>query len=209
MKRTCPIVVLVCGMFVSVFASAQDQAAATATAEADEAIHEQLRAVKQSLIEALKKGDVDGQLAHVDKNVVATWQNNRVVRGTDGLREFLKEMDAQNKKVFQGYKVVPEADELTILHGGDTGIVFGKSVPKYHFLGMDFELENRWTATLVKEDGAWKIAAYHVSANIVDNPVLGMAKQSAYWTGGVCLVIGVVVGGLGSAFLRRRGRLQA
>ena len=69
-----------------------------------------------------------------------------------------------------------------------------------------FELENRWTATLVKEDGAWKIAAYHVSGNIADNPLLSIAKQSVYWVGGLCLAIGVVVGSLGTVFLRRRGQ---
>src|SRR5688572_12371304 len=161
-----------------------DQAPAEDNKPEDEnVIHDELRELRVALTEAVKKGDIEGQLAHVHKNIVATWQNNRVVRGADGLQAFLKEMDAENKKVFRGYKVEPEADEITILHGGDTGIVFGKSVPQYHYLGMDFELENRWTATLVKERGKWKIAAYHVSGNIVDNPVLSVAKRSAYWAG--------------------------
>jgi ketosteroid isomerase-like protein len=228
MKRNCTIALLLCGMLVLGLATAQEKAekaAAPETGEKEEAaravavdgaavgedaaVHDELRALRKTLTEAVKSGDIDSQLAHVHKNVVATWQNNRVVRGTDGLRDFLKEMDAQNKKVFQGYKVEPEADDLTILHGGDAGIVFGRSVPKYHYLGMDFELENRWTATLVKEDGAWKIAAYHVSANVVDNPVLNAAKSAAYWAGGVCLVVGVVLGLIVSAAMRKRAQPRA
>jgi ketosteroid isomerase-like protein len=185
--------------------SNQTEGDRTEQAKGEAEIHDQLRAVRVSLTEALKKGDVEGQLAYVHPNVVTTWQNNRVVRGHDGLRTFLQEINAENQKVFRGYKVEPEADELTILYcGGDMGIVFGKSVPQYHYLGMDFELENRWTATLVKENGAWKIAAYHVSANVADNPLLNVAKKSAYWSGGICLVAGLVLGSIGTAFLRRR-----
>ena len=59
-------------------------------------------------------------------------------------------------------------------------IAVGKSVPHSKYLGMEFDLENRWTATLVKDDGQWKIAAYHVSSNIADNPILTLAKKSTY-----------------------------
>lgn len=203
MTQTIANWVLLCGMLVPFLAMAQEEDPTETRTGNDEAIHDELRALRVALVEALKKGDVDGQLSHVHNNVVATWQNNRVVRGHDGLRNFITEMNAANQSVFRGYKVEPEADELTILYGGDTGIVFGKSVPQYHYLGMDFELENRWTATLVKQDGSWKIAAYHVSGNLVDNPVLNAAKQAVYWTGGVCLVVGLVVGSVGSALLRR------
>ena len=208
MKRTCTLAIVLCGAILSASASAQDSPAATGAAETDEAIHTELRAIRTALTEALKKGDIDGQLAHIHKNVVSTWQNGRVVRGHEGLRDFLKEMNAENEEVFRGYKVEPQPDELTILYGGDTGIVFGRSVPQYHYLGIDLELENRWTATLVKENGDWKIAAYHVSASVVDNPLLSIAKRSAYWSGGICLAIGVILGIIGNTFLRRRRQRQ-
>jgi ketosteroid isomerase-like protein len=188
------------------FASA---AAAQEKTSGDDAVHDELRALRQSLTEALTKQDVEGQLAHVHPNAVATWQNNRVVRGTDGLKKFLAEMNAGNEKVFQGYTVPPEADELTILYGGDTGIAFGKSVPHYKYLGMEFDLENRWTATLVKDDGKWKIAAYHVSGNIVDNPVLSIAKRSAMLLGGAGLAAGIVIGAIVTAILKKPRAPQA
>ncbi|MEX2287413.1 MAG: nuclear transport factor 2 family protein [Planctomycetaceae bacterium] len=198
MIRTGTSLVLVCACLFSTAAWAQDKSTG------DEAVHDELRAMRKSLTEALTKGDIEGQLAHVHPNVVATWQNNRVVRGEDGLRKFLAEINAGNQKVFQGYTVPPEADELTILYGGDTGIAFGKSVPHYKYLGMEFDLENRWTATLVKDDGRWKIAAYHVSGNIADNPLLTVAKKSATWVGGVCLVVGIVVGSIVTMILKRK-----
>lgn len=203
------IPMLLCGMFMSGWATAQDPSTATDAVEPDEAIHHELRAIRESLTDALKRGDVDGQLAHVHPDVVATWQNNRVVRGRDGLRDFLKEMNSENKKVFQGYTVEPKPDEMTILYGGDTGIVFGKSVPHYKYLGMEFDLENRWTATMIKVDGKWKIAAYHVSASILDNPVLSAAKASIYQAGGIGLLIGLVLGRFSGTFLKKKRKPDA
>lgn len=198
MIRSITSSMLVCGMLCASPALAQEDA------PGDEAVHAELRAIREALTEAITAGDVDGQLKYVHPNVVATWQNHRVVRGVDGLRTFMQEMNAKNEEVFQGYAVPPEADELTILYGGDTGVVFGKSVPRYHYLNMDIELENRWTATLVKEDDGWKIAAYHVSGNLVDNPLLHAAAKSTTWIGGVCLVVGLIVGGLLAGMLKKK-----
>ena len=98
--------------------------------------------------------------------------------------------------MFQGYKEgeLPNPTDLTILYGDDTGISYGTSVGKYNVLGQNIELKNHWTATLVKEDGAWKVASYHVSGNILDNPLLNMAKGYLYWAGGVALVVGLLLG---------------
>ena len=113
----------------------------------------------------------------------------------------MDENNAGNQKVFQGYTVKPTSDDIAILHGGDTAIAFGKSVPHYKLVGLEFDLENRWTATLVKDDGKWKIAAYHVSGNILDNPVLTAAKKSVYWAAGISLVIGLLVGAIGAKLM--------
>jgi hypothetical protein len=72
---------------------------------------------------------------------------------------------------------------------------------------MEFDLENRWTATLVRENDGWRLAAYHVSGNVLDNAVLEIAKRSVYWVGGIAFAVGLVVG-LGVAVVlgrRRRG----
>jgi hypothetical protein len=58
----------------------------------------------------------------------------------------------------------------------------------------------------VKDDEGWKIAAYHVSANVLDNPVLDIARRSATWAGGIGGLVGVVVGCVGCALLRRTKR---
>jgi ketosteroid isomerase-like protein len=153
--------------------------------------HVELRALRAEVIDAITKGDIDAVVNHVHPNVVVTWQNNEVCRGHKGLREFFERM---GKNTFKGYKLPPTPDELTILFGGDTGVSFGQTVAQYKLLGKEYELKSRWTATVVKENGRWLLASYHISTNVLDNPLLNTAKHALYLAGGVALFVGLGAG---------------
>jgi ketosteroid isomerase-like protein len=142
-------------------------------------------------VDAIAGGDIDRQLQFVHTNVVVTWQNNVVARGHQGLRDFYAKI---GKDAFKGYKVPPTPDELTIIYGGDTGISFGESVGAYNLFGRPFEFKNRWTATLVKENGRWQLAGYHVSLDALNNPLINAAKKSLFVAGGLAGAIGLVLG---------------
>lgn len=160
-------------------------------AAVEDPAHNELRALRSEVIEAITKGDIDAVVAHVHPNVVVTWQNAEVCRGVAGLRDFFNRM---GKTTFKGYKVPPTPDDLTILYGGDTGVSFGKVVGEYTLLGKQLEFNSRWTATLVKENGKWLLASYHVSLNALDNPLINGAKQSLVWIGVGAGVAGILVG---------------
>ncbi len=165
--------------------------AAWQNVSAEDSAHNELRALRTKVIDAITKGDFESMVVHLHTNVVVTWQNSEVCRGHQGLREFYKRM---GQDAFKGYKVPPTPDELTILHGDDTGISFGHVVGHYKLLGRDYEFKSRWTATLVKENERWLLAGYHVSLNALDNPLFNAAKRAVYWAGGVAAVVGLVVG---------------
>lgn len=167
--------------------------AQTSTPAAEAPAHNELRALRAQVIEAITQGDFEGVARHVHPNVVVTWQNAEVCRGIDGLRAFFERM---GKDAFQGYKVPPTPDELTILHGDDTGVSFGHVVATYRLLGREFEFTSRWTATLVRENGQWLLASYHVSLNGLDNPILGAAKRGLLWAAGIAALGGLVIGRL-------------
>ena len=183
MKRQ-TVLLLVCGWLVC-------GAAGQKAGAAEDPAHNELRALRTEVIDAISKGDIDRVMGRVHTNVVITWQNNEVCRGHQGLREFFNRM---GRDTFKGYTVPPTPDELTILYGGDTGVSFGETVAQYKLLGKDFELKSRWTATLVKEDGRWLLAGYHVSMNVLDNPLLNAAKGGLYWAAGGALAAGLILG---------------
>lgn len=186
MKRTLHVLLLLGLTFFSVRLMAQP---------AEDPAHNELRALAKEVIQGITKGDIDAVLAHVHPNIVVTWQNSEVCRGAPALKEFFNRMA---KDTFKGYKVPPTPDELTILYGGDTGVSFGKVVGQYTLFGKEFEFHSRWTATLVKENGRWLLASYHVSLNALDNPLINSAKKSLIWaavgTGVAGLLVGLLIG---------------
>lgn len=171
------------------------------TQAAEDPAHEELRTLRTQLLDAVVKGDIDRVTQHVHPNVVVTWQNSEVCRGRQGLKDFFIE---QGKDSFKGYKLPPTPDELTIFHGGNTGVSFGQTIAEYKLLGKSYELKSRWTATLVKENGVWLLAAYHLSMNVLDNPILGAAKNALYVGIGAALVGGILLG----RFLTRKSNRQ-
>ena len=158
---------------------------------AEDPAHNELRALRTEVIEAITSGDFDRVIRNVHTNVVVTWQNNDVCRGHQGLRDFFGRM---GKDTFKAYKVPPTPDELTIFYGNNTGISFGHTIAQYKLLGKELELKSRWTATLVKENGRWLLAGYHVSMNVLDNPLINAAKGGLYLAAGAALVGGLVLG---------------
>lgn len=174
--------------------------AAPVFAQAEDPAHGELRAMRTALLDAITKQDIDKVLPLLHPNVVVTWQNGEVNRGHAGVRAFFERMGRQS---FGGYKVPPEPDELTILHGGTTGISFGRSVGQFNLLGSSWEFENRWTATLVKQNGQWLVASYHVSWNALDNPLLNTATRSLAMAAGGALLVGLALGMLLARRFRR------
>jgi uncharacterized protein (TIGR02246 family) len=165
---------------------------------AEDPAHAELRALRTEIVDAITRGDIDTVLKHVHPDVVITWQDNQVCRGKDGLKEFFEK---SAKTTFKGYKVPPTPDGLCILHDGDTGISTGETVAAYTLLGKEHEMRSRWTATLVKQDGQWLLAGYHISMNVLDNPLLNTAKNSLYVAAGVALLLGL---GIGKIIFRRK-----
>lgn len=169
--------------------------AAFGLAAPEDPAHNELRTLRTQVIEAITKGDIDAVLSHVHPQVVVTWQNAEVCRGGAELKAFFERM---GKATFKGYKVPPTPDDLTVLYGGDTGVSFGYVIGQYHLLGKELEFKSRWTATLVKENGKWLLASYHVSLDALDNPLLNAAEKSLIWvavgTGVFGLLAGLLIG---------------
>jgi ketosteroid isomerase-like protein len=167
--------------------------------------HAELRSVRDSMIEAINKNDVDKLLSHLHKEVVVTWMDGEVSRHPDGVKSYYDKMMKGDKRIVESVQTKPDVDELSILYGGTTAVAFGHSDDDFKLKrGLDFKVHTRWTATLVKEDGKWLIAAFHASTSLFDNPLLNAAKQLAYWVGGIAGLGGLLLGVLLMRWLRKR-----
>ena len=181
----------------------------TAPPQSIEKAHEDLRVLRDALIRATNESNIDALLGHLHPNVVVTWQNAEVSRGREGVREYLTRMTSGPDRIVARFQTNATVDELTVLYGGDMGIAFGNSNDRFELVdGKHFDLNGRWSATLVREDGRWLVANFHASTNLFDNPVLNLATRYAVWAGVGGLVVGALLTLAVAAVLRRRQRSQ-
>ena len=166
--------------------------------------HAELRALRDGLLDAVNKKDVDALLRLLHPDVVVTWQNAEVSRKPAGVRAYLARMLEGPDRIVDDFSTSVAVDELTILHGGDTGISFGTSRDRFKLRsGRSFDLDSRWSATVVRHEGRWVVASFHASVNLFDNPLLATAQRMAIGAAAGALILGVAIG---YVVARRRAR---
>jgi len=173
--------------------------------------HNELRAVRDGLVDAFQKRDIDRMLTFLAPNVVVVVQNGEIIHGHKEVREFHKRMSEGNDPTVKNMTTKLEVHELSTLYGNDTATAFGSMNDHFQLRnGLEFDLLSHWTATLVKLDGKWQVAVFHVSTNMFDNGVGNqMIRWAAIKSGGVTLGIGIVVGLVASVLWRRTRKPQA
>ncbi len=167
--------------------------------EKDKATHDALRAMKDQCVEALNKGDFEAVMALCDEEIVFTPMDSRLSHGKSEVKAYLdSKLQGENKAV-EGFSTEITVDRLTTLYGDTFGVATGTSVSHYKLIGgKNLDVENRWTATVVKKGDQWLLASFQSGADLFENPLLAAAKKSAAVLGiaaGLAgLLLGVVLG---------------
>lgn len=186
-------------------ATAPATVAPVAAVPDDEAVHNALRELKATMSKALNERDLDTLVANVDPNVVFTTMNGDVCRGPEEIRAYFDKMMNGPGRVVKNVTVSFEADALTTLHGGDTGIAYGSSKDHYELMdGQTFDVKGRWSCTMVRSGDRWLIASFHYSANLFDNPILAKVKSLISRIGVAAAIGGLLVGFLLGRMTARR-----
>ena len=161
-----------------------------------DATHNALRALRDGLLDAINKNDIERQLSFLHTNVVVTWHNAEVSRGREGVRAYYDRLTKGPEKMVEAFSAEVKVDELTALHGENTGIAWGSSVEHFKLTnGRAFDLAGRWTVTMIRENDKWLIASLHVSTNIFDNAIVTMMKDRVMMLAIAVLLFGLLVGG--------------
>lgn len=174
----------------------------------NQALHDELVAVRHGLVEAYNAKDFDKLLSYCHPNIAITWQNSEVSRGREALKAYYNKMMTGENRVVDDLKADPTVDDRSIIYGDDTAIAYGKMNDHFKLRdGRDLALDSRWSATLVKNDGQWQVAAFHASANVFDNQILWMGiTKTAWWSGGIAAVVGLLLGWMLTLTLRKKAQ---
>jgi ketosteroid isomerase-like protein len=170
-----------------------------------EAVHKELRALKQRAVDAVNKKDGEALFKELSPNIIFTAMNNDNVRGMQQMREYYARMMVGAERMVRNMSISADADDLSVLYANNTmAVVSGTSNAHFDIkTGLNYDIALRWTATLEKSSGAWKFAAAHFSADAINNPLISLA--TAFWK---WMAVGLAVVGLAIGYLlgSRRGK---
>jgi uncharacterized protein (TIGR02246 family) len=173
-------------------------------------IHDELRALRTQLLEALETQDIDALLETVHPNIVLTTTAGEVVRGHEGVRKYIDKTLNGPDAVVKSFKFDVSSDELSILYDDDTAIAWGPSLDHYVFTdGSAASLDTRWSATLVEHEGRWLVASFHSSVDVFDNAVLNRVTALVPQVGIGAGIGGLLLGGVLGLLLGRSMRRVA
>lgn len=175
-------------------------------AQAEDPAHQELRQLRDRLLTAMNKGDLEGIVAVLHTNVVITWHNAEVSRGHAGVRAYYNRIMSGPGKLVDSFTCELKVDELALLYPGNTCISFGSTDERFKLTGgKSLNVQGRWTGTLIKENGQWLVTSLHASTNLFDNVLLSMAKKVIWVAAAVCLAGGALLGW----FIGRRTKPKA
>ena len=162
-----------------VMSSIESSTVAFAAADVHEADHVALRALRDKAATAINKQDIKALASCFAKDFVFTAVNQTVLTNEAQMQDFFDRMFKSSDALVTSLKTEPTADILTRFVDANTGVCYGSSKDTYTMKsGEVVEMNVRWSATVVKENGEWKIALAHVGTDFLNNPVLDGVKAS-------------------------------
>jgi len=176
-------------------------AAEEGTRDAD---HERLRALRSEVITALNDQDLEALRACLASSFTITFADQQHFTDIDALAAYRDRLGQENDIVAITFE--PTVDELTRFIAPKVGISTGTSTDTFTGASGDTTtIISRWTATVVEENGEWRVASVHAGVNLLDNPILHRVRDLAFNLGLLGAVLGLALGlGIGIWFRRRR-----
>src|SRR5262249_25887770 len=136
--------------------------------------------------------DVDGMLRYVQPDITVVWQNAEVNNGQEAVRNFYNRMIVQGTVKSVTFNPTVEGRKCR----ENTCISYGNLQDEFTLNdGTVLPLPSRFSAALIKTGGTWKLASFHASTNVFDNPVVHQAaRKTGIYAGPGGLLLGLVLG---------------
>ena len=169
----------------------------------------QLRAMLAEFEAAINAQSIDRMVAAMDDNVTVIWLNAEVSRGKDEVRAYYGRMVGHDKAILSKYLTKASLGAPAKFYG-DVAIADGSAMDEFYPIARGFfRLDSRWSTTVIKNAGQWKIVALHLSSNVFNNPLLDEVQTNIVKAGIAGLLIGLALMWLITSVLRRRSRVTA
>ncbi len=185
-------------------ASGQDSdPAASASGESNQSVepnedlaHEQLRQLRKDVEAATASGDWQSLKPFLTSQVIVTWLDGTQSHGPAAVIEYLESKSGGPDPIVEKFTLTTEVKELSDFYGPNTATAFGTATSNFVLRGRELSISGPWSATMVRDDGKWKLAALSASIGAFDNPLLSWAWRLVWIVGVIAGLLGLVVGWL-------------
>lgn len=167
--------------------------------------HDALRKLKADATEAVNKRDYPGVKKLLHEPFMATFITQDSFTDIDKLKAYDDSLYTREFLRMKKATLAADADELSQIYEGTFAVTRGSTKERYELAdGRAFDMKGRWTAVSMKQDGHWKLLAYHSGVNFLDNPVLQAIESSLIWFAAGGGAAGLALGLLAGWFMWRR-----
>jgi ketosteroid isomerase-like protein len=168
-----------------------------------------LRAMLAEFEAAINAQSIERMVAQMDDNVTVIWLNAEVSRGKDEVKAYYGRMVGHDKAILKKYLTKATLGAPAKFYG-DIAIPDGAAADEFYPIARGFfTLDSRWSSTMVKNAGEWKIVSLHLSSNVFNNPLLDEIKADIVKAAVVGFVVGLVLMYLIMWLMRRRARVTS
>lgn len=164
-----------------------------------------MRKLKADIVDAINTKNLAAMDTILHKPFVATVVTQDSFNSVEALKAYFQELFTRSILKISRIRLEADADELSKIYTGTFAVARGTTKERYELAdGRGFDIQGRWTATAIKENGKWTVLAVHDGTNFLDNPVINAIERTTMTFAGGGAAAGVVVGFLLGFFIRRR-----
>ena len=197
-----------CNISAGQNAPSSNETAASPLLNQDDPQEKQILALRERVTTAVAEKNVEVLLEHLHADFVLTAQDGlklRVIRKHAGIREYFERLFSGDEATLKSVRANIVVEEIQRPQAGEVALANGNSDDHYVMRsGGEYDLKTRWSATLIMDQGQWKLINLHVSSDAFDNPIFNAAKSSLIRVGSIGLMIGLVAGLILTKVLTRR-----
>ena len=181
--------------------------AANAQAEDRQQDHDELRQMLKTATDAMNSKNLDALAPLFYNKFSITTVDQKLFTNLADFKAYYEGLYSGDNAPLKSIAFKPEADALTEFIGDNIGLSHGTSTDTYTFSDGDTRvMTSRWTATVFKDNGKWKILNLHIGADLLENPVVSTLKSYVYKAGIGAGLGGLIVGFAVAWFLRGKRR---
>lgn len=170
--------------------------------------HNELRDILRTLVSSINSGKYEEMNEVLSKDIEATPINSEYLVGKEQVNNYFSKWFGEKGKL-KSLNISMNADKLTWIHNsGDIGIVSGSGIEKYELKdGRTYDLKTRWTATVIKEEGKWKMRSFNSSVNFLDNPIINEIESSISKYSIISAITSLILGvGIGFSIGKKKNK---